>query len=106
MVVENYLSTDLSDEEMLIQTCVAPGDEGHQQPKDHSAYLNFITVYMLCLSALFMLCFKTEMKRTNADEDSRERAKIVNGSSSKDAETAFEEAQSFVQQPALSNGNE
>merc|ERR1712018_345169 len=71
MIVENPLGYPLTDEEMKIQTCVAEGDHGHQQPKDYSSYLNFVTIYMLVLCALFMLCFKTEMKRTNADENSK-----------------------------------
>ena len=78
MVVENPLGYDLSPEEMEIQTCVENGDEGHQQPKDYSSYLNFITIYMLVLCALFMLCFKTEMKRTIADEDSKKKEAIAN----------------------------
>lgn len=77
MEIENHVGTPLNEEEMKLQTCVAHGDLGHQQPKDYSTYLNFITVYMLCLSVLFMVCFRTEMKRSNADENSKERAKIV-----------------------------
>ena len=34
---------------------------------DYGMYLDFITVYMVTLSVLFMIFFKTEMKRTNAD---------------------------------------
>ena len=34
---------------------------------DYGTYLDFITVYMVTLSVLFMIFFKTEMKRTNAD---------------------------------------
>ena len=77
MEMENHISFDLSDDLMEIQTCVAEGDHGHQQPKDYSAYLNFITVYMLLLGLLFMIFFKTEMKRTNADDESKEKAKIM-----------------------------
>ena len=80
MQFENYFGTDLSDEEMKIQTCIALNDDlghGHQTPKDYSNYLNFITIYMMLLSALFMIFFKTDMKRSKADEDSRERSKIV-----------------------------
>ena len=34
---------------------------------DYGMYLDFITVYMVTLTVLFMIFFKTEMKRTNAD---------------------------------------
>ena len=77
MEMENHISSDLSPEMMEIQTCVAKDDHGHQQPKDYSAYLNFITVYMLILGLLFMIFFKTEMKRSNADDESKEKAKIM-----------------------------
>jgi hypothetical protein len=46
MEVENYFGSPLTDEEMLIQSCVAPGEDGHQQPKNYSSYLNFITGYI------------------------------------------------------------
>ena len=78
MVVENPLGNPLTEEEMKIQSCVALGEDGHQQPKDYSSYLNFITIYMLVLCALFMLCFKTEMKRANADELSKKVAENSN----------------------------
>ena len=61
MIVENPLGYPLTDEEMKIQTCVAEGDHGHQQPKDYSSYLNFVTIYMLVLCALFMLCFNVSV---------------------------------------------
>ena len=82
MEMENHISSDLSEDKMDIQSCVARDadghfDEGHQQPKDYSAYLNFITVYMLLLGLLFMIFFKTEMKRSNADDESKEKAKIM-----------------------------
>ena len=35
---------------------------------DYGMYLDFITVYMVTLTVLFMIFFKTEMKRTNADK--------------------------------------
>ena len=94
MVVENYVGTPLSADQMLIQTCVSEHDGGHQQPKDYSSYLNFITVYMLLLSVLFMICFRTEMKRSNADEDSKERAKIVKDLQENGSEL---ETETFVQ---------
>ena len=80
MQFENYFGAELSEEEMKIQTCIDLNDDlqhGHQNPKDYSNYLNFITIYMMLLSALFMIFFKTDMKRSKADEDSRERSKIV-----------------------------
>merc|ERR1711971_500877 len=76
MELENHISSDLTEEKMDIQKCVDPSDHGHQQSKDYSNYLNFITVYMLLLGLLFMLFFKTEMKRTNAD-DSSKKAQIM-----------------------------
>ena len=49
MEVENYFGSPLTEEEMQIQSCVAdPNDaHGHQQPKDYSAYLNFVAIYMV-----------------------------------------------------------
>ena len=68
MEVENYLGIPMTDpEDLKIQTCVAQGDLGHQQPMDYSMYLNVVTGYMLCLCLLFMLGFRTEMHRTKAD---------------------------------------
>ena len=49
MQVENYFGSPLTEEEMQIQSCVdvSNGDaHGHQQPKDYSAYLNFVAIYM------------------------------------------------------------
>ena len=67
MEVENFLGKPLSDDEMLIQSCVDPNDPGHQQPKDYSTYLYVINAYMIFFIVLFILFFKTEMKRTIAD---------------------------------------
>ena len=66
MVIENYMGTSLVNND--IQTCVKPGDTGHQQPKDYSSYLNFIAVYIGLTQLLFILFFDTEMKRSKADE--------------------------------------
>ncbi len=67
MQVENSLGWPLSAEEMLVQTCVDPHDMGHQQPKNYRPYLTFVTVYMSVFIVLFLIFFKTEMKRTLAD---------------------------------------
>ena len=67
MEVENFLGKPLSEEAMLIQSCVAPGDSGHQQPKDYSTYLYVINSYMVFFIIVFIIFFKTEMKRTKAD---------------------------------------
>ena len=80
MMVENSFGSPLSPEEMLIQSCVevsADGvpDHGHQQPKDYSTYLYFITVYMSSLVIIFICFFKTEMKRTEADKLASEEQK-------------------------------
>ena len=96
MEIENHVGSPLNEEEMKIQTCVAQDDLGHQQPKDYSTYLNFITVYMLVLSCLFLLCFSTEMKRTNADDVSKDRSKM----GLKDPESGSEENEILVQQQA------
>ena len=93
MEMENHISSDLSPEMMEIQTCVAKDDHGHQQPKDYSAYLNFITVYMLLLGLLFMIFFKTEMKRSNADDESKEKAKIM---SDPEIQATVEETESLA----------
>ena len=72
MAAENFLSDDLSDEEMKIQVCVEQDfdlTKGHQQPQDYSNYLMIMTVYILCISSLFLIFFKTELKRTNADKE-------------------------------------
>ena len=68
MQVEHYLGSPLSEAEMEVQSCVEPGEDGHQQPKNYGSYLNFITVYMIVLILIFMAFFRTDMKRTRADE--------------------------------------
>ena len=50
MGLENFLHTDLSEEELEFQTCADKefvGDEskGHQEPKDYSSYLTALAVY-------------------------------------------------------------
>ena len=47
MEVENSLGLPLSDEEMLIQSCVDPNDLGHQQPRNYQNYLYVINGYMI-----------------------------------------------------------
>ena len=71
MLVENGLGTPLSEEEMAVQTCVKLGEEGHQQPKDYSSYLYFITAYMSTLVVVFIVFFKTELKRSLADKEQK-----------------------------------
>jgi len=76
MFMENTLSSPLFGEEaMEIQTCKPHGTAGHesdglhhQEPRDHSSYLNFLAIYIWVTFALFAFFFKTEMKRTNADK--------------------------------------
>ena len=104
MVVENSLGYPLTEEEMKIQSCVALGEDGHQQPKDYSSYLNFITIYMLVLSALFMLCFKTEMKRANADEFSKKVLSAENNASSSNHVREIEspESQALIEESTSS----
>ena len=98
MYMENNLGTpfDPNSPESEIQSCVSKEDTGHQQPKDYSNYLNFITVYMVIMSCIYMVFFKTDMKRTKADEESsKERSKIVIN--------ADLEKSSIVEQEALVN---
>ena len=47
---------------------LSPTSTPDDASKDYGTYLDFITVYMVTLSVLFMIFFKTEMKRTNADK--------------------------------------
>ena len=101
MYMENHLGTPFpkNSEESEIQSCVSKEETGtgkHQQPKDYSSYLNFITVYMVIMSCIYMVFFKTDMKRTKADEESsKERSKIVIN--------ADLEKSSIVEQEALVN---
>ena len=98
MYMENHLGTPFpkNSKESEIQSCVSKEDTGHQQPKDYSNYLNFITVYMVIMSCIYMVFFKTDMKRTKADEESsKERSKIVIN--------ADLEKSSIVEQEALVN---
>ena len=81
MEIENYLGGPLTEEEMQIQSCVSLTDTGHQQPKDYSNYLYFITGYMMTFVIIFMIFFGTELKRTKADQEIRQASL-----SSKDAE--------------------
>ena len=81
MEVENFLGKPLSEEAMLIQSCVAPDDPGHQQPKDYSTYLYVINAYMIFFIIVFIIFFKTEMKRTKADVANRQVGSCDGGSS-------------------------
>lgn len=78
MEVENYLGTPLTDEEMLIQTCVSPDDHGHAQPKHYGSYLNFLAIYTIIISLIFMVFFRTDMKRTLADTEVNRRSSSDN----------------------------
>ena len=46
---------------------LSPTSTPDDASKDYGTYLDFITVYMFTLSVIFMIFFKSEMKRTNAD---------------------------------------
>ena len=48
------------------------------EAKDHGTYIDVITIYMASVTALFMIFFKTELKRTKA-----EQAEMSNGNLSK-----------------------
>ena len=41
------------------------------EAKDHGTYIDVITVYMASVTALFMIFFKTELKRTKAEQAER-----------------------------------
>ena len=58
--------------------CVEEGDTGHQQPKDHSAFVYFICSYMAFATLVFGLFFKTKLKRTLIDEGKEEEGGIHN----------------------------
>ena len=58
MEVENALGMPLSEDEMLIQSCVDPNDPGHQQPRDYSHYLYVINSYMI-----FFILVKNDKKK-------------------------------------------
>ena len=69
MFMENALSSPLIGEEaMEIQTCkphgTAAGHESdgrhHQEPRDHSSYLNFLAIYIWVTFALFAFFFKVK----------------------------------------------
>jgi len=68
MPLENYLGHPLDGQDHLIQTCVTENDTGHQQPKNYSTFLNFMAIYMISLTLLFLVFFNTELKRTKADQ--------------------------------------
>eukprot|EP00096_Caligus_rogercresseyi_P007109 TRINITY_DN2459_c0_g1_i1.p1 TRINITY_DN2459_c0_g1~~TRINITY_DN2459_c0_g1_i1.p1 ORF type:complete len:493 (+),score=163.32 TRINITY_DN2459_c0_g1_i1:15-1493(+) len=68
MAVENFMGGALSPEEMELQSCTLHGDAGHQQPKDYTSYLIFITLYMGFFVGIFVLLFKTELRRQIEDE--------------------------------------
>ena len=48
------------------------------EAKDHGTYIDVITVYMASVTALFMIFYKTELKRIKA-----EQAEMSNGNQSK-----------------------
>ena len=72
MEIENHFEFQLNEEEFLAQTCVSDNDLGHQQPKDFSYYLYFITIYMTFLSCIFIVFFQTDLERRNIDDDEKE----------------------------------
>ena len=46
------------------------------EAKDHGTYIDVITIYMASVTALFMIFFKTELKRTNAEKADKNPSKI------------------------------
>ena len=73
MFLENIMGWPLqTPEELEVQVCVAPGDTGHQQPKDHSSYIYFFCSYMAFATIVFGVFFKTKLKRTLIDQGKEE----------------------------------
>ena len=69
MFLENVMGWPLqTPAELDVQVCVEEGDTGHQQPKDHSAYIYFICSYMAFATTVFGIFFKTKLKRTLIDQ--------------------------------------
>ena len=68
MAIENCFGGPLSAEDLLIQTCSAHDDSCHQQPKDYSTFLNFMTIFLITLTLMFLIFFNTELKRSIADQ--------------------------------------
>ncbi|XP_040578384.1 solute carrier family 49 member A3 [Lepeophtheirus salmonis] len=73
MVIENYMGKPLTPEEFSLQSCISHKDFGHQQPKDYTDYLIFITSYMIIFILVFLVFFKTELRRQNVDDNTMER---------------------------------
>ena len=67
MLAETALYRPLSEAEMEIQTCSEKGDTSHEQAKDYSPYVIFITSYVAVFAVVYILFFHPEMKRSNAD---------------------------------------
>ena len=47
---------------------VQDGITSKLETKDHGTYIDFITLYMASVTALFIIFFKTELKRTKAEQ--------------------------------------
>ena len=65
MQIENALSKHLPEDMKDKHTCATA-----DYAMDYTMYLNFITIYMSVLCVIYIILFKTEMKRTNADVNS------------------------------------
>ena len=74
METDDHMSYELDPDKMEIPKCEA--FIGNQQPKGYSVYLNFITVYIILIGLSFIIFFKTEMKRSNVDNESKEKNMI------------------------------
>ena len=83
MLLENLLNDPLDPEAMEIQTCTKEGHQ-HQDPRDYSKYLNFLAVFVWVMFAIFVVFFKTEMKRSNADKLHKESAATTSSSSTQE----------------------
>ena len=68
MAAETILHKPLSILEMKKQVCASPSDTSHEQAKDYSPYVIFISVYGGTFITLYCILFHPEMKRSNADK--------------------------------------
>ena len=65
--MENVLYRPLSESEMQKQTCAPLDDDSHEQAKEYFPYIIFIMAYAVICCIIYILFFKPEMKRSQAD---------------------------------------
>jgi len=73
MVTENWLGDPLPEKYKAIETCsLSHAGEGEEagnflEAKDYTRYLLFVIIYLIVLVIIYMFFFKTELRRTNAN---------------------------------------